>query len=102
MSGVVAGHAVVRAGLEDYRQMLVLRMHLPDWSAALIVSVSVGLALVVLTAMLLPSGRRPGRWADELDADPAPGQARPGLDVMLLVSTLAIVGLALAVYLTRP
>jgi hypothetical protein len=82
--------------------MLIARMQLPDWSAALIVSVSVGLALVVLTAMLLPSGRRMGRRADAGAADPAPERARPGLDVMLLVSTLAIVGLALAVYLTRP
>jgi F0F1-type ATP synthase membrane subunit c/vacuolar-type H+-ATPase subunit K len=82
--------------------MLVLRMQLPDWSAALIVSVSVGLALLVLTAMLLPVGRRMGRRADAVAADPAPERTRPGLDVMLLVSTLGIVALALAVYPTRP
>jgi hypothetical protein len=82
--------------------MLILRMQLPDWSAALIVSVSVGLALAVLAALLLPGGRRMRRRVGNDVAGSAPERARPGLDVMLLVSTLAIVGLALAVYLTRP
>jgi hypothetical protein len=82
----------------------VLRMYLPEWSAALIVGVSMALALVVLVAMLLPFGRGRGPQARATDAD-APAEqtfARPGLDVMLLISTLTVAGLALAVYLTRP
>jgi hypothetical protein len=82
--------------------MLILRMQLPDWSAALIVSVSVALALAVLASMFWPTGRRMRRRAGDVAAGSAPERARPGLDMMLLVSALGIVGLALAVYLTRP
>lgn len=82
------------------RNWLVLRMSLPDWSAAAIVGVSVALALGVLVAMLLPFGRgvRPAARVVGAGDD----STRPGLDIVLLISTLAIVGLAIAVYLTRP
>jgi hypothetical protein len=90
------------AGREEERPMLILRMQLPDWSAALIVSVSVALALAVLASMFWPAGRRMRRPAADDAAGSAPERARPGLDMMLLVSALGIVGLALAVYLTRP
>ena len=82
------------------RNWLVLRMSLPEWSAAAIVGVSVALALGVLVAMLSPFGRGVRPTAREAGA--GDDSTRPGLDIVLLISTLAIVGLAIAVYLTRP
>jgi hypothetical protein len=86
-----------------------LSVVLPDAVAAVIVGGSVALALAVLLATVWPTLRREARPRVDVDVDvdvdahdTAEASARPGLDIVLLLSTLAIVGLAVAVFLTRP
>lgn len=78
--------------------MAAARVSMPSWAPAPIVAASVALALVVVAAALLAARRSSPDAARSGAGDPA----RAGVDAMLLISALAIVGLAAAVYLTRP
>lgn len=77
--------------------MTVARVSMPSWTTAPIVAVGVALALGVMAVVLLAARRPPADAPRTAAAEPARG----GVDAMLLVSALAIAGLA-AVFLTRP